>query len=88
MAPRPLRRNFNKPTASPGITGPHVHCTRHPITRNCSPFAEAVKSNWAGYLASLPDNVTSQVSVSATVVTGNRITGLDTQTVKLTNDWH
>jgi hypothetical protein len=51
------------------------------------PFALAAKSNWANYLASLPgNNVTAQVSVSQTVVTGNRITGLYTQTVKLTNN--
>jgi len=49
-------------------------------------FANAAKSNWATYLASIPDNVTSQVSVSQSVVTFNRITGLYSQTVKIINN--
>ncbi len=69
----------------PGITG-LMYTTWDPDYSQLQPFAEAVKSNWAAYLASLPDIVTSQISVNATVVTGNRITGLYTQTVKLTNN--
>ncbi len=49
-------------------------------------FATAAKQNWPAYLASLVTNVTSQVSVGASVITYNRGTRLYSQTVKLTNN--
>ena len=69
----------------PGITG-LMYTSFSLDYSQLQSFATAAKSNWAGYLASLPDVVTSQLGVSASVVTLNRLTGLYSQTVKLTNN--
>ncbi len=49
-------------------------------------FAATAKSNWSTYLSSVPDNVATEVSVSASAVTLNRVSGVYSQTVKLTNN--
>jgi hypothetical protein len=69
----------------PGVTG-LMYTTWGSDYTQLQAFAAAAKSNWAAYLSSLPDNVTTQISVNATVVTFNRLTNLYSQTVKLTNN--
>ncbi len=48
-------------------------------------FATAAKSNWAGYLSTVVDNVTAQVDINQSAITFNRGTGRYSQTVKVTN---
>ena len=69
----------------PGITG-LMYTTWDSDYSQLQSFAAAAKSNWAAYLSSLPDNVSPQIRVNASGVTLNRITGLYSQTVKLTNN--
>ncbi len=69
----------------PGVTG-LMYTTWEDDYSQLQPFAAAAKSNWTAYLASLADVVTSQIGVSASVVTFNRLTGLYSQTVKLINN--
>jgi hypothetical protein len=49
-------------------------------------FATAAKSHWSSYLTSIVSNVTTQLSVTESVVSFNRGTGVYSQTVKLTNN--
>ncbi len=69
----------------PGVTG-LMYTTWSNDYSQLQAFAQAAQSNWAAYLATITSNVTAQMSVSESVVSFNRISGLYSQTVKLTNN--
>ena len=69
----------------PGVTG-LMYTTWAGDYSQLQPFAAAAKSQWAGYLSSITNNVTAQVSISATAATLSRATDRFSQTVKLTNN--
>jgi hypothetical protein len=69
----------------PGVLGA-TYVTNYGDYSQAQPFAAAVKSGWAAYLTSIVSTVTSQIGVSQTAFTYNRVTGMYSQTVKLTNN--
>jgi hypothetical protein len=71
--------------AIPGVTG-LMYTTWLSDYSQLQQFAAAAKANWSAYLASITNNVTTQLSVGATGVSLSRATGRYSQTVKVTNN--
>jgi hypothetical protein len=78
-------QELQQATGIPGITG-LMYTTWLTDYSQLQAFALAAKTGWAAYLASISDNVTQQITVSASVVTLSRATGRYSQTIKLTNN--
>jgi len=69
----------------PGVTG-LMYTTWYPDYSQLQAFATAAIAQWPQYVASLVPNVTSSFSISPSVITFNRATGLYSQTVKVVNN--